>query len=419
MNPAAFLRPLITAMVLLGFATSPSLQAQVFTDLRSIPFVHLAGVASTSQGPEVVGTIGNDVLQTVRWTRSTGPVVIAGLQTEPYPFIPEGLSADGKVIVGRGAGTGDNLFRPSAYRWTEQTGLQELTSNIRDSGFSERTRVSADGTTVSGFGATAGFRWTEQTGTVLIGAKLNGIDDVSAANPLFFPKALSSDGSVLVGTNTADPFQRGEASRWTEATGLVGLGPVFNNGAEETGVATGVSGNGAVIVGTGYIGEDFSEAFRWTETGGMMALGLLPGGGSSFAVGISTDGGRIFGGTVDAAHPFSSSPFVWTAANGMRSLVDELTSLGAGADVAGWQLGTIAAFSNDGRFVVGRGIGPDGTQGLWLADLGMSPVPEPSAVGVAAAAGLLGFIAFRRRKFHSSGTTEIRKMPANDAIVSG
>ena len=112
-------------------------------------------------------------------------------------------------------------------------------------------------------------------------------------------------------------------------------------------------------------------------------------------MGISADGGRIFGETLDAAGSFNLSPFVWTAAGGMRSLIDELT--GRGADLAGWQLGEIAAFSNDGRYVVGRGIGPNGTQGYWLADLGMSPVPEPSTIGVTAAAGLLALAAWRRR----------------------
>lgn len=389
-------RPLAaTALVLTTLAAPASVCAQLFTDLRSTQFSYVAGVASTPNGPSVVGAGGNDVFATSRWTPATGKVAINELHTEPYPFIPEDISADGRVIVGRGAGVHER-FRPSAYRWTQDAGLQELTSNIRDTTFSVRTRVSEDGTAVSGFGASAGFRWTQATGTVFIGAKLDGIDVISRENPLFMPNAMSRNGSVVVGMNTVDPFQIGEASRWTAETGLAGLGYLFNNGAPEASVATGVTGNGSVIVGTGFSEETYSEAFRWTESGGMMSLGILPGGRSSVAFGISADGGRIFGGTIFGNSSFVADPFVWTARAGMRRLVDLLIERGAADELAGWQLRDITAFSADGRYVVGRGIGPDGSQAYWLADLGLSPVPEPSTLGLFAVAGLLACIALRR-----------------------
>jgi probable HAF family extracellular repeat protein len=373
------------------------LRAQLFTDLRSTQFIRVPGVASTSHGPVVLGVgEGGDALVTSRWTPAGGKVIIPELQTGPYPFIPEDLSANGTVIVGRGAGTLEP-YRPSAYRWTEKDGLQELTPNIHDASFSVRTRVSGDGSTVSGFGASAGFRWRKETGTVSLGAKLDGIEVISPDNPLFFPNAMSWDGSVIAGMNTVSPFQPGEASRWTEETGLVGLGFLFNSGPEEGSVATGITANGSIIVGTGSADETYSEAFRWIEGQGMQSLGVLPGGSSSYAVGISADGGRIFGGSRMGNLPFDNDPFVWTARDGMRRLVEILTERGAGDELAGWNLDDITAFSADGRFVVGRGTGPDGRQGFWMADIGMSPVPEPSTVGLFAATGLLVFVALRGR----------------------
>lgn len=378
-------------------ALSTVAHAQLFTDLRSTQFSYVAGVVSTFQGPVVIGAGGDEGFTTSRWSAVTGKVPILSLHTEPYPFRPEDVSTNGKVIVGRGAGFYEPV-RPSAYRWTEQTGLQELTSNIRDTTFSVRTRVSGDGSTVTGFGASAAFRWTQSTGTTFIGAALNGIEVINHDNPLFFPNAISRNGTVIAGMNTVDPFQMGEASKWTQETGLVGLGFLFNNGTEETSVATGITGNGSVIVGTGVSDGQYSEAFRWTASGGMESLGVMPGGSSSFATGITGDGGRIFGGTIFADHPFTPDPFVWTARDGMRSLTDVLLDRGAGSELQGWQLLDITAFTADGRYVVGHGIGPDGGQGFYLADLGFSPVPEPAMIALVAGAGLLSLAVIRRRR---------------------
>lgn len=394
MHALSSTRILATA-VAFGVCGFASAHAQVFTDLTAVHFNEVAGVASTFQGPLVVGRGGafSDSFDVLRWTRSTGAVVIPGLPSDGYPFRPEDISASGKVIVGRGAGVFEPV-RPTAYRWTSESGAQPLTHNIRDAIFSVRTRVSGDGSTVSGFGASYAFRWTQETGTVFIGGKVD--EPVTPDNPIFFANALSWDGSVIAGMNTLSPFELGEASLWTEQTGLVGLGFLFNNGAENS-TATGITGDGRIVVGTG-ITDGYSEAFRWTEGGGMVGLGVVNGGARSFANGISADGGRIFGGTIFANNPFQSDPFVWEAHTGVRRLVDVLADRGAGDELTGWQLRDIMGFSADGRYVVGRGVGPGGGQSFWLADLGVSPVPEPSTIGLFAAAGLLTFAALRRRR---------------------
>jgi probable HAF family extracellular repeat protein len=98
--------------------------------------------------------------------------------------------------------------------------------------------------------------------------------------------AVSADGMVAVGSSvsgSSSPLV--EAFRWTQATGMVGLG--FLPGHSETSRASDVSANGSIVVGAS---GDIGEAFRWTQATGMVGLGFLPGGSSSIALGVSADG---------------------------------------------------------------------------------------------------------------------------------
>ena len=207
----------------------------------------------------LVGTISDSMIAS-RWTRASGAVPIHGLQTWPPPFpvdvTPDSVSANGSVIVGRGPGILEPP-RDSVYRWTQQTGLQELSANLLTG---LHASVSGNGKAVAGFGSSSGFRWTQETGTKSIGAKT--YNDPTPENPLFFPHALSWDGSVVVGEKTVNQFEHGEAARWTEATGLVGLNYPINYGSETEEIATGITANGSVIVG-----NISDSAFRWTESG--------------------------------------------------------------------------------------------------------------------------------------------------------
>jgi uncharacterized membrane protein len=376
--------------------------AEVFTEIEDVSFVSVAGVVSTAAGPAVLGnTVEGETNPPVRWTSSTGAVLIGIPPLSPMEFRAEDVSANGAVVVGRGSGELEPN-RASAYRWSNSDGLQELTTNIRDDHFRVRTRVSTDGTVVTGFGASQAFRWQQETGIVGIGARLDGIDVIGPDNPLFFANDLSSNGSVIVGMNTLDPFQLGEAARWTAADGAVGLGFLFGGGENEFSTATGVSGDGSMIAGTGIIeSEDFrySEAFRWTKETGMVRLGDVPGGGPSFASAMSSDGSVIVGGA--GLFPLDSRPFVWTLGSGMQLLVDLLTNeYGIGDEIAGWNLGRITALSRDGRYIVGQGTDGNNLRRDWLVDLGanFTPIPEPGTYGLIGAVSLLIAVLARRRR---------------------
>ena len=118
--------------------------------------------------------------------------------------------------------------------------------------------------------------------------------------------SVSADGSVVVGLGLA--ASRFEAFRWTEATGMVGLGDLAGGGGSE---ATGVAADGLVIVGIANreccISLAF-EAFRWTEATGMVGLGDLPGlSFDSRAFAVSADGSVIVAGGTPYQSPSRSA----------------------------------------------------------------------------------------------------------------
>jgi uncharacterized membrane protein len=149
--------------------------------------------------------------------------------------------------------------------------------------------VSADGGTVSGYGNVApgreAFLWRPALGMIDLG-------EIPGGNFDSVGYGVSNDGNTIVGL--ASPPPNGiQAFRWTPL-GMVGIG---NLPGGDGSFATGVSGNGTLIVGEGILGGGFGSAFLYsTATGTMSSIGDLPGGFTySSAKGISNDGTVIFG----------------------------------------------------------------------------------------------------------------------------
>ena len=95
---------------------------------------------------------------------------------------------------------------------------------------------------------------------------------------------VSDDGTTVVGQSGGSSGS--EAFRWTQASGMVGLGSLSGNGSE----ALGISADGSTIVGRS-LHSSFTIAFRWTASDGMVGIGDLPGGEfRSSARGVSDDG---------------------------------------------------------------------------------------------------------------------------------
>jgi probable HAF family extracellular repeat protein len=267
------------------------------------------------------------------------------------------VSADGSVIVG--------TWGSQAMRWTQETGFVGLGDFPGGLFGSWANAVSADGSVVVGLGSievciphfgcgsqSVPFRWTQASGMVRL----------MIAVP---PWDLSADGSVIVGGS-------GEAVRWTQATGSVGLGDL--PGGEVRSSAYGVSADGSVIVGYG-TSDAGVEAFRWTPDSGMVGLGILPGYGFSSAQDVSSDGSLVVGSF--GFEGTYAGTFIWDASHGMRNLSDVLINLGLGDSLAGWSLDFASAISADGRVIVGYGTNPDGNTEAWIARL----APQPTLPG--------------------------------------
>jgi probable HAF family extracellular repeat protein len=209
-------------------------------------------------------------------------------------------------------------------------------------------------------------------------------------------RGVSADGSVVVGYSDDDilPGQNGQAFRWTAETGMVGLGRLVPNTSSG---ASAASADGSVIVGTngllsGTPARPHTEAFRWTQATGMVGLGDLPGADIySIAHDVSADGSVIVG--VGEALREGISPsrraFYWTADSGMLDLQDTLVSLGV-SNLDGWTLREALGVSADGLTIVGWGL-HNNTEEAWVVT-----IPEPSSL-VFSASGAGALLWFYRR----------------------
>jgi len=239
--------------------------------------------------------------------------------------------------------------------------------------------VSADGSVIVGnsnsANGTEAFRWTQGTGIVGLGSLIGGSSFASYGN------ATSADGSVVVGqSNSASDYQ---AFRWTQAAGMVGLGDLPSG--INFSAAYGVSADGSVIVGVGHSASG-QEAFRWTLATGMVGLGDLPGAktGAAFdsrGYGVSADGSTVVGASQSSN---GLEAFRWTQATGMVGL----------GDLPGSVFTSIAeATSGDGSIVVGEGN--EGTTSsrafIWDAAHGMRDLEDVLINDYGLGASLVGW----------------------------
>lgn len=208
--------------------------------------------------------------------------------------------------------------------------------------------ISADGSTVVGRSKSSdadpdsyeAFRWTQSTGMV-------GLGDVVAGAPRSRAEETSSDGSIVVGsTGDGWPFL------WAEATAMVEIEDMA--GIYASARPFGLSADGTTIVGTGRSAAASNEAFRWTESTGYVAVGFLPSTiHDSFLTDVSADGSVAAG--FSFHHGTDVEPMIWTAAG--------LDSLG---DVPGGDPYALAwGISADGTTVVGDAH-INGTSEPWL-----------------------------------------------------
>jgi probable HAF family extracellular repeat protein len=371
-----------------------------------------------------------------------------------YESLARGVSADGSVVVGYsyvqdvtpgtgGSSVGNPHFGMEGFVWDAEGGMRGIGEIPGGSYGSDAHAVSADGGTVVGWSEWGNsvpewgheaFEYDVQTGV------MTGLGDVAYGDGRSsFARAVSGDGSVVVGTADHDfgfyrafvwregqsmaalPWQDSclgcltkaydvtpdgstivgyqetepaggyyQAVVYDDTLGLQGLG--FADGGSWS-IATAISADSSVVVGTGDTTGAFGS-FIYDEINGMRMI--RDGSGQVVHAARAADvsgNGRVVVGTTGGSLAYTAAlaylthldgvAFVWDETNGYRTLESALAS--AGVDTTGWTLTTAQAISDDGTTIVGGGYNPSGQFEAFVATL-----PEPMPVPLSGPAMLLG-----------------------------
>jgi len=189
-------------------------------------------------------------------------------------------------------------------------------------------------------------------------ANFSGLGSLPGAVPGSEATAVSADGAVVVG-RCPDGVTCSEAWRWTQGTGIVGLGFLSGDATSE---ARAVSDDGSVVAGA-----SGAKAARWVEGSGWQDLsGALPAADQSRANAVSPDGSAVVGFYGTAFMGAATGSFVWRQGVG-TSLYLEGTIPGASS---------ITGISDDG-LVMSAWSGPvDSPSALRFTESGSEVLPQ-------------------------------------------
>ncbi len=246
-------------------ATSGTMTALGF--LSGTHSTHSYANGVSADGSTVIGYSSNadGNAEAFVWTATSGTMTGLGFLpgTAYQSSFAYGVSADGSTVVGFGYNAEEGT---EAFVWTATSGTMTGLGFLpgAPNGVSVALGVSADGSTVVGYGHNAEGNVEAVVSTTTPGtmtglgffpgaAYLYGGGKVSEAH------GVSADGSTVVGYgyNAEGDF---EAFAWTPASGMTGLG-FFPGTPYEYSYAAGVSADGSTGVGYGYNADGNYEAF--------------------------------------------------------------------------------------------------------------------------------------------------------------
>lgn len=228
--------------------------------------------ATNSDGTVIVGYEQYDLgwtsaTRAFRWTAAGGMQDLGLLvEFEGSSSQATDVSANGDIVVGVAS---DGYTRIRAFRWTAAGGMHSLgvMSGVA-SDDSAAFGISNDGNVIVGVSGSAlvapgapnartPFRWTAAGGMQPIPVP-GGVPGVALAT--------NDDGSAILGTyNDWSSFVSGYGFRWTAATGSVTLDSLGGSTYPKA-----LSGDGSIVVGIGQIGGPGGgpyRAFRWSLDG--------------------------------------------------------------------------------------------------------------------------------------------------------
>jgi uncharacterized membrane protein len=339
---------LLTALIL----TDGRAFAQTFTGM-GVAYTYVTGMSA--DGSVVVGVLGA-LGPAWRWTAATGVVDIGSVSQIVA------ISRDGKTIVGTA-----NDANGIAYAAIWQSGKQWVTlpppANVRvqDGKSTIGYSVSADGSVIVGLAylnplRVEGFRYDAKSGTVPLGTLTSGRSRASV---------VSADGNVVAGWDDLTGSGNGSGF-WYGVIWWEGFERLMNpfNGI---GQVIGINDNGSALVGIGHPLAS-RHAYRFTSWDGHVedlgALKRLPGGGigsgpvdpaledTSVATGVSNDGAVVVG---SSGYQPPTDAFIWTSDTKMVKLSDYLASKGI-TGLEQWTLISAYTCSPDGKIIAGTGI---------------------------------------------------------------
>lgn len=316
---------------------------------------------SSSLAPDLFGILVAACICQVAYAEPMSFTTIGSLPGGSFTR-PTGISADGSTIVGYGVGAAGQF----GFRWTRLGGLQVLQPFLGDPG-SRAYDVSADGSTIVGItrvstGNERAVKWTSPDDPQLITNEVG--------NPLRSVFGVSADGSSIIGKATFDGYLISE-------NGVFVLPGLTLSGDTNP---FGISNNGTVVVGTSSDSTNHGRAVRWTEVDGLQNLGVLPGFDTSWAWEVSADGSTVVG-WLDRPS-YSRQAFRWTEAGGMQSL----------GTLPDYQSNQAVGVSADGNVITGNANDAFGNRAwIWTPETGMqdlldvlAPVLPPNCLLVEA-----------------------------------
>ena len=196
--------------------------------------------------------------------------------------------------------------------------------------------------------------------------------------------ANGTTGAVTVG----ESFTSSTARAFVHSQSAMMPLPTIAGGPNAFG-ARAISADGSTIVGYATApGEQSPRAVAWKQVAGVWTindLGRLPGGTGAELEAANADGTVLVGNALEFL-ALDPQAVVWTQSGGLRTLASILT--GAGINLTGWDLQYATGISADGTKVVGWGLHNQ----QWEGFIATLPPPGPTPCNAADVAGLGGSI---------------------------